>query len=125
MMRNKEQVVQGILKEVEEFGLVEVLHRVFGKNIRIRLELSKATCKMPIEEMTLSVRAYNALKRTGIDSIGELADWLNENKLGSVRNLGAKSLREIQTKILVLGYEGLGKKDRCFFVADLIERNFT
>ena len=124
-MQNKEQAVNEILKAIEEFGLVAVLHRVFGRNLRVRLELNKVTCKMPIEEMTLSVRAYNALKRTGIDSVGVLADWLNENRLASVRNLGAKSLREIQTKVLVLGYESFDEKDRRDFVADLVERNFT
>ena len=120
-MQNKEQAVNEIYKAIEEFGLVDTLHRVFGKNIRVRLELTKSICETPIEEMTLSVRAYNALKRAGIHTAGELADWITENKLHTIRNLGVKSVRELQTKLMCLGYEHLTQQEKKEVVRKLIE----
>lgn len=51
-----------------------------------------------LEELNLSVRAYNGLMRAGIGSFGKLYDILNEEGgIGKIRNLGAKSEREIRT----------------------------
>ena len=48
-----------------------------------------------IDEMTLSVRSSNGLMRVGAGSFGKLYDLMSEKGLRSVRNLGAKSEREI------------------------------
>lgn len=55
-----------------------------------------------IEELDLSVRSYNCLKRAGIDSIGELTQKTPEEMM-KVRNLGKKSLEEVQEKLALLG----------------------
>lgn len=52
----------------------------------------------PIEELDLSVRAYNCLKRANINSVGELI-LKNEDEMMRVRNLGRKSLEEVQQKL--------------------------
>lgn len=54
--------------------------------------------EMPIEELDLSVRSYNCLKRAGINTIGELIQKTPEEIL-KVRNLGKKSLEEIEEKL--------------------------
>lgn len=56
----------------------------------------------PIEELELSVRSYNCLKRAGIDSIGQLADKTEEDMM-KVRNLGKKSLDEVKGKLTQFG----------------------
>lgn len=53
---------------------------------------------MTIEEMDLSVRSYNCLKRAGINSVGELINK-NEDEMMKVRNLGKKSLEEVYKKL--------------------------
>ena len=58
--------------------------------------------EMTIEELDLSVRAYNCLKRAGINNVGELIQKTEEDML-KVRNLGKKSLEEVQTKLASLG----------------------
>ncbi len=58
--------------------------------------------EMPIEELDLSVRAYNCLKRAGINTIGELVQR-NEEDMMKVRNLGRKSLEEVVQKLAGLG----------------------
>ena len=60
--------------------------------------LPKVIEEIPIEELELSVRAYNCLKRAGINTIGQLQE-LSEEKLLRVRNLGLKSTAEIQSKL--------------------------
>jgi DNA-directed RNA polymerase subunit alpha len=57
---------------------------------------------MTIEELDLSVRSYNCLKRAGINSVQELTDRTDAQMM-KVRNLGRKSLVEIQEKLSLLG----------------------
>ena len=57
---------------------------------------------MMIEDLDLSVRSYNCLKRAGIQSVEELTQRI-EDELMRVRNLGKKSLKEVKDKIYELG----------------------
>ncbi len=54
--------------------------------------------EMTIEELDLSVRSYNCLKRAGINSVQELIQK-SEDDMMKVRNLGKKSLEEVQNKL--------------------------
>ncbi|MCL2322117.1 MAG: DNA-directed RNA polymerase subunit alpha [Oscillospiraceae bacterium] len=58
--------------------------------------------EMTIEELDLSVRSYNCLKRAGINTIQELANKTIEDMM-KVRNLGKKSLEEVDQKLKQLG----------------------
>ncbi len=57
---------------------------------------------MLIEELDLSVRSYNCLKRAGINTVGELINK-TESEMIKVRNLGKKSLEEVKQKLASLG----------------------
>ena len=57
---------------------------------------------MTIEELDLSVRSYNCLKRAGINSVQELCSKTEEEMM-KVRNLGRKSLEEVMEKLERLG----------------------
>lgn len=58
--------------------------------------------EMTIEELDLSVRAYNCLKRAGINTVCELVQR-NQEDMMKVRNLGKKSLEEVEQKLAALG----------------------
>ncbi|GAB5055297.1 MULTISPECIES: DNA-directed RNA polymerase subunit alpha [Pediococcus] len=58
--------------------------------------------EMSIEELDLSVRSYNCLKRAGINTVQELTDK-TEAQMMKVRNLGRKSLEEVKVKLTDLG----------------------
>ena len=58
--------------------------------------------EMTIEELDLSVRAYNCLKRAGINNVAELVQR-NQEDMMKVRNLGKKSLEEVEQKLEALG----------------------
>lgn len=57
---------------------------------------------MTVEELDLSVRSYNCLKRAGINTVEELTQKSEEDMM-KVRNLGKKSLEEVQRKLSELG----------------------
>ncbi len=65
---------------------------------------------MTIDELDLSVRSYNCLKRAGINSVQELAQ-LDEADLMRVRNLGKKSMDEVRQKLAGLGLKLKNNED--------------
>ena len=65
--------------------------------------------EMTIEELDLSVRSYNCLKRAGINTVQELTNK-TEGEMMKVRNLGRKSLEEVKFKLAELDLE-LNKED--------------
>ena len=59
--------------------------------------------EMTIEELDLSVRSYNCLKRAGINTVEDLTNKSEEDMM-KVRNLGRKSLDEVVAKLQSLGF---------------------
>jgi DNA-directed RNA polymerase subunit alpha len=68
--------------------------------------MSSEIYEMPIENLDLSVRVFNSLKRTGITTVGEVLDMLNkgEEAMLAIRNFGDKSLDELRVKLREKGY---------------------
>ena len=59
--------------------------------------------EMTIEELDLSVRSFNCLKRAGINTVEDLINKTEEDMM-KVRNLGCKSLEEVINKLASLGF---------------------
>ena len=57
---------------------------------------------LPIEELQLSVRSYNCLKREGVNTVGELMQK-SEAELTDIRNFGQKSIEEVKAKLEDMG----------------------
>lgn len=73
------------------------------------VESSRLTSEMietPIENLDLSVRVFNSLKRTGITTVGEVLELLEkgDEAVMSIRNFGEKSLEELRAKMREKGY---------------------
>ena len=60
--------------------------------------------EMTIEELDLSVRSFNCLKRAGINTVQDLINKSEEDMM-KVRNLGRKSLEEVVSKLNSLGFK--------------------
>jgi len=79
-----------------------------AKNAEIMVEKDDSKkekiLELSIEELDLSVRSYNCLKRAGINSVEDLANKTEEDMM-KVRNLGRKSLEEVLNKMQELGLE--------------------
>ena len=77
-----------------------------AKNTQVMVEKEESkkekVLEMPIEELELSVRSYNCLKRAGISTVEDLANKSQEDMM-KVRNLGKKSLDEVTKKLIDLG----------------------
>lgn len=69
-----------------------------------QVDESNKIAAMPIEELDLSVRPYNCLKRAGINSVGDLLQR-TEEEVVNVKNFGRKSLDEVKEKLAALGLE--------------------
>lgn len=92
-----------ILKE--HFGLVTAFSDT-QEEVRVitpQKETKGASVDTPIENLDLTVRSFNCLKRAGIDTVGVLLEK-SEEDMRRIRNLGAKSLTEIKDKIRELGF---------------------
>lgn len=66
-------------------------------------EPKEAVENIPIENLELSVRSYNCLKRAGISTVQELCNKTEEEMM-KVRNLGKKSLKEVKDKLIELNF---------------------
>lgn len=99
-----EEVFRERRKEIEELRKMDIatVKEKYGEEL---------ATKSPIEELLLSVRSYNCLKRAKIDTIEELTEKTEEEMM-KIRNLGRKSLREIIRKLEEIG---LGLKESEFF----------
>jgi DNA-directed RNA polymerase subunit alpha len=92
---------------VELFGLARELN-VDAEGIEIGPSPAEADTiaafAMPIEDLDLTVRSYNCLKREGIHTVGELVSR-SEADLLDIRNFGAKSIDEVKLKLAGLGLQ--------------------
>ena len=64
--------------------------------------------QIPIEQLDLTVRVFNSLKRTGITKVGEVLDMLEkgDEAMLAIRNFGEKSLRELRSQLEKKGFLG-------------------
>ena len=102
----KEAVSLGAKVLCEHLNLfVNLSEEVFGADIMVEKD-DKDNLKlleMAIEELDLSVRSFNCLKRAGINTVADLTGKTEEDMM-KVRNLGRKSLEEVVQKLNSLGF---------------------
>ena len=79
---------------------IDLTDRARNTEIMVEKEDSKKekVLEMTIEELDLSVRSYNCLKRAGINTVEDLTNKTEEDMM-KVRNLGRKSLEEVIQKL--------------------------
>ena len=93
---------------------VSLAAKVLSEHLKLFINLSENAKKeddekekvleMSIDELELSVRSYNCLKRAGINTVEELTNKTSEDMM-KVRNLGRKSLDEVLAKLKELGLQ--------------------
>ena len=85
-----------------------------AKNVEIMVEREETkkekVLEMTIEELDMSVRSFNCLKRAGIDTVEDLTNRTEEDMI-KVRNLGKKSLEEVIQKLHSLGLDFRREED--------------
>ena len=92
---------------VDHFAIIADLNSIsnFASIMQEKqVDTKTKTLETPIEEVEFSVRAYNCLKRAGINTMQDLIDK-RESEVNKIRNLGKKSLKEVIDKVADLGLE--------------------
>jgi len=90
---------------IEHLNIVTDLNQISditGIMAEKKVDTITKTLETPIEEIDFSVRAYNCLKRAGIDTMQDLIDK-KESEVVKFRNLGKKSLKEVLDKVAEMG----------------------
>ncbi len=121
----KEEIALELYNSAKENGFLETIYEVIGPKVSVKVAFTKKACETNIDDIEFSVRANNALKRAGYFIIEDIVDALSNETLMHIRNLGKKTFNEIQTKILIFGYDRLTEKEKIQFFVDLVERNCT
>jgi DNA-directed RNA polymerase subunit alpha len=75
----------------------------------VPLSIPADSYETPIDVLDLSTRTYNMLKRANIATVGQLLE-LDAMALNAVRNMGQKSVEEIQTQLRFYGYQSSGEE---------------
>ena len=119
----QEEAVNRLWQMAEQKGTVTVLYGLFGSCVSVSIPFSKKACDTMLDELDLSVRASNAMKRTGIFTVGPAIDMIENNGLLRIRNLGKKTQNEIKTRILSFGYDHLSDAEKKYFFHDALRRN--
>ena len=91
---------------VDHFMLFTDLSETMGNKSTVvekSPDIRDKVLEMTIEELDLSVRSFNCLKRAGINTVGDLVNK-SEDDMMKVRNLGRKSLEEVMAKLDSLGF---------------------
>jgi len=92
-----------VIKHLKEFLSLSNSVKELNDSAESRAEIDRERLlQQPIEELEFSVRAYNCLKRAGINTIGDLTEK-TEDDMSKVRNLGKKSFEEIIMRLAELG----------------------
>lgn len=87
-------------------GISEELLTAPIEQVEPAATINSEAAEMPIENLDLTVRVFNSLKRTGIITIGDVLELLDkgEDAILAIRNFGEKSLVELKEKMIEKGY---------------------
>lgn len=95
---------------IEQFRLIagvkEEMLDIVEEREESTKQISSEAADMPIENLDLSVRVFNSLKRTGVTTVGDVIELLDkgEEAVMSIRNFGEKSLDELRQKMAEKGF---------------------
>lgn len=104
-IKPEEAVARAAKIIIDHFEVITDLHNLTGLDSVLadkEEDSVQKTLETPIEELDLSVRAYNCLKRDAIHTLQDLTSK-SESEMMKIRNLGKKSLKEIEDKLAELG----------------------
>lgn len=87
-----------------------------------KTETQDNTSNVSVEELELSVRSYNCLKRANINSLSDLLQ-LSDIDLMNIKNFGKKSAEEVLEKLETMGYSLRGNRDRSSFATASVMNN--
>lgn len=91
-----------LLEQITPFVEYSKVSQIAEEKKALRASIPQDLFNMPVEQLDLSVRAMNCLRRSGISTVGELVST-GEKELLGLRNFGQKSRQEVQDRLKALG----------------------
>ena len=123
MNENKQYVIEEINCRIGRRKLEEI-RREHGGSLRYPVYMSAALMDAEIEDLDLSVRAFNCLKRAGCSKVGDLIERIEgKQDLLKIRNLGNRSADEIMTQIMLFQYQLLKPEKQKKYLERIVELN--
>lgn len=101
-----DQAAQLLIRHLSLFADVEAIVVEEEPALEEDEGVASRVYETPIEELDLSVRVYNCLKRTGVTKVGEVLEKMAKgpDEMLSIRNFGQKSLDELTEKLVAKGF---------------------
>jgi DNA-directed RNA polymerase subunit alpha len=91
-----------LVEQITPFVEFSKVSQIAEEKKALKASIPQELFDMPLEQLDLSVRAMNCLRRGGINTVGELVSTDQKELLG-LRNFGEKSRQEVQERLKVLG----------------------
>ena len=105
-------------------GELNTVYAKYGKQLRFPIYLGQALTEAPLEDLELSVRSYNCLKRAGMRTVGDLVEGIDgRTDLLKIRNLGIRSANEIMQAVMEYQYYLLSDEGKSRYLKRLAELN--
>ena len=135
MMKLDTEEVQRVTREMNRYlegTTIEELMRIRRKRFFYEVRLSETQCRQEIMTLDLSPRAYNCLRRAGINTIGQLLDGFHDtgeqsskSRLLQLRNLGKGTAEEILMKLFFYQFSVLSEERRAPYMKRVLEMNVS
>ena len=120
MKTEQRQSLTGVMNSVSG---VELKERHGGK-FHFRLHLTNRMMSAPLETLELGQRSYNCLKRAGYSTIGDVVNAISGGTdLKTIRNCGAKSIREIMEQLFLYQYASLSPEKQEEYLQEVVRMN--
>ena len=133
MMKLDTEEVQRITREMNRYldGItIEELLMIRQKRFFYEVRLSETQCKQEIMTLDLSQRAYNCLRRAGINTVGQILDRFHDSgdqsskrQLQQLKNLGKGTADEILIKLFFYQFSVLPEEKRSSYMKRVLEMN--
>ena len=105
-------------------GELNTVYAKYGKQLRFPVYLRQALTEAPLEDLELSVRSYNCLKRAGMRTVGDLVEGIDgRTDLLKIRNLGIRSANEIMQAVMEYQYYLLSEEGKSRYLKRVSELN--
>ena len=108
-------------EQADKIGILEMLRKIGIHEVIV--PYSTRLAELSIDEMNLTVRSSNGLKRANIHNFGQLKERLEiENGLINIRNIGQKSIKEIKQLFFEECYQRLSPYEKAYYWQEVLDR---
>ena len=116
--------LHGIIAELENGAPISKALSTYYTKRKVIIPIKKITHDRSIDELFLTTRTSNALKRAKLMTFGDLLDYVeNGNQLKKIRGFGVTSIQEFYEQILDYHFELLNADEKVEFLITFVEGN--